>query len=63
MHHVVDLVVFEREDFGQPTANLVDQNIARSVFGRCNPAIGGRDRDGIEIVVAEFAARAPRAGL
>ena len=56
MHHVVDLVILQREDFRQPAANFVehshgDERLPAVAAGN----LRGRDGDGIKIVVAEFA--------
>ena len=59
--HVVDLVVLEREDLGQPAADFVEhghghERLPAVVAGE----LGGRDGDGIEIVVAELAGASRR---
>ena len=60
MDHVIDLVVFQGKDFGQAAADFVDQQHRPQGFWPVVAAqLGAGDGHGIEIVVAEFAARGP----
>ena len=58
VHDVVDLVVLQREHFGQPAADLVEADHGPQRLPAVEPAqLRGGHGDGIEIVVAELAAR------
>ncbi len=58
VNDVVDLVILQGEHFGQATANLVQGDHRRQGLSAIEPAqLRPRDRHGIEVVVAEFAAR------
>ncbi len=58
VHHVIDLVVLQREDFGQPAANFVERGHGHERLPAVESGhLRGRDGDGIKIVVPEFAGR------
>ena len=55
---MVDLVVLQREDLGQPAADFVEHGHGHERLPAVEPGqLGGGDGDGIKIVVAELAAR------